>query len=112
MVWVDVFQFFLIITGMVTIVCRGFVSAGGLSKTFSRASEHGRLDPFKYFLYLIPNNNLKLILFISWNLDPFERYNTLNYIFGYCLADIVFYGATQATVQRYSSLPTFRDAVK
>ncbi len=48
----------------------------------------------------------------SWNVDPFERYNTVNFIVGYGIAIICFYGTHQPTVQRYSSVPTFRDAIK
>jgi hypothetical protein len=48
----------------------------------------------------------------SWNVDPFERYNTLNFILGYSLILFYFFGTHQATVQRYSSLPTLKDAVK
>jgi len=46
-VWTDVFQFFLIMIGMVVIVVYGFLSVGGIGEAFSRASEHGRLTLFK-----------------------------------------------------------------
>jgi Na+/proline symporter len=46
-VWTDVFQFFLIIIGMLTIVIRGFYTAGGISEAFSTAYSHGRLELFK-----------------------------------------------------------------
>ncbi|CAG7825716.1 unnamed protein product [Allacma fusca] len=93
-VWTDLFQFIMIFTGLVTIAARGFYKAGGISEAFKTADKHGRLDLF------------------DWTVDPFMRHNTLNFILGYGFNVICLYGASQQQVQRYCSLPSFKDCVK
>ncbi|CAG7718018.1 unnamed protein product [Allacma fusca] len=93
-VWTDLFQFVLIFTGLVSIAARGFYKAGGISEALKTADKHGRLDLF------------------DWTIDPFMRHNTLNFFLGYGFKMFCLYGAYQPHVQRYYSLPSFRDCVR
>lgn len=47
-IWTDVFQLVMILIGMIAIVVKGFVTAGGIGAAFTIAGEHGRLNLFKY----------------------------------------------------------------
>ncbi|CAG7838062.1 unnamed protein product [Allacma fusca] len=93
-VWTDVFQFFMIIVGMISIVAKGLISSGGIYETFRFASEHGRLD------------------LLDFTVDPFMRHNTLNFVLGSGFSMLCLYGTHQPQVQRYCSLPSFRHAMK
>ncbi|CAL8115704.1 unnamed protein product [Orchesella dallaii] len=46
-VWTDVFQFFMIMLGMFSIVTKGFIKAGGIITAFNIAAEKGRLILFE-----------------------------------------------------------------
>jgi len=46
-VWTDVFQLIMILAGMIAIIVQGFIAAGGISETFRKAGENGRLEIFK-----------------------------------------------------------------
>ncbi|CAG7718016.1 unnamed protein product [Allacma fusca] len=93
-VWTDLFQFVMIFTGLVSIAARGFYMAGGIAEAFETVDKHGRLDLF------------------DWTIDPFMRHNTLNFFLGYGFNVLCLYGAYQQQVQRYCSLPSFKDCVR
>ncbi|CAL8112611.1 unnamed protein product [Orchesella dallaii] len=92
-VWTDVFQFVMIFVGMAAIVIKAFSNSGGISAAWEIAGERKRLELF------------------NWTFDPFMRHNTLNILVGNGIAGL-FFVVHQPVVQRYCSLPTFRDAVK
>lgn len=46
-VWTDVVQVFLMFSGLLVVMVRGFYLTGGISNAFKIASEHGRLQFFK-----------------------------------------------------------------
>ncbi|CAG7718017.1 unnamed protein product [Allacma fusca] len=93
-IWTDLFQFVVIFTGLVSIAARGFYKAGGVAEAFEIVDKHGRLNLF------------------DWTIDPFMRHNTLNFFLGYGFKILCMYGAYQNQVQRYCSLPTFKDCVR
>ncbi|XP_035714440.1 sodium-coupled monocarboxylate transporter 1 [Folsomia candida] len=93
-VWTDCFQFLMIAVGMVSIMVRGFSTAGGISEAFRIAGDGGRLVLFDF------------------TFDPFMRHNFWNFFFGFGFAIFSLYGTHQPQVQRYCSLPSVGHAIK
>jgi Na+/proline symporter len=46
-VWTDVFQIFMMFSGMIAIIIKGTINVGGPSKVFEIADAHGRIEFFK-----------------------------------------------------------------
>ncbi|XP_021962512.2 sodium-coupled monocarboxylate transporter 1 [Folsomia candida] len=93
-VWTDSFQFIMIAVGLISIMVRGFSTAGGISEAFRIAGDGGRLVLFDF------------------TFDPFMRHNFWNFFFGYGFANMTLYGTHQPQVQRYCSLPSVGHAIK
>jgi SSS family transporter len=93
-VWTDVFQLVMILIGMIAILVKGFMISGGLGAAFEIADKHGRLN------------------FFNMEFNIFARHNTLNFLIGFGFALLFLSGTHQPQVQRYSSLPTLKIAIR
>uniref|UniRef100_A0A0B7BIN6 Sodium-coupled monocarboxylate transporter 1 n=1 Tax=Arion vulgaris TaxID=1028688 RepID=A0A0B7BIN6_9EUPU len=93
-IWTDVFQAFVMVAGMLAIVIQGIISVGGISRVWEINEKWGRIN------------------FFNFDFNPTTRHTTWNLVIGTCLAWMGSYGTGQASVQRYSSLPTLNNARK
>ncbi|ODM98275.1 Sodium-coupled monocarboxylate transporter 1 [Orchesella cincta] len=84
----DLFQFFMMLIGMIAISWKGISAAGGFVTTFRLANERGRFN------------------FFDFTFDPFSRHNFWNFLIGTGFHAIMQPGVSQLQVQRYSSMPT------
>lgn len=48
MIWTDTFQVVMMFAGMVAVVAKGTVDAGGFGNVWQKAEESGRIEFFKY----------------------------------------------------------------
>ncbi|CAH1789751.1 unnamed protein product, partial [Owenia fusiformis] len=91
-VWTDVFQSVIMLGGVIAVIVMGLVKIGSVSKVFEICQEHKRLN------------------FFNFNFDP-TRINTFWTI---VVSDTILwwkvYGTSQASVQRFCSLPTLKKA--
>lgn len=55
MVWTDVFQAFMMFSGMLAMIIQGSINVGGLGEAWRIAQEHGRLQFFEYNFKIILN---------------------------------------------------------
>ncbi|XP_064456516.1 sodium-coupled monocarboxylate transporter 1-like isoform X1 [Ornithodoros turicata] len=91
-IWTDVFQVLLMFGAMLTVAVKGSYDLGGFSKVIEKAREGQRLE------------------FFNFNVDPTDRHTVWGLIFGCYFTWEFVYGASQAMVQRYLTLPTLRKA--
>ncbi|CAH1788556.1 unnamed protein product [Owenia fusiformis] len=91
-IWTDVFQSVIMLGGILTIVVMGIIRIGSVSKVFEICQEHNRLNLFDF------------------DLDP----RKINTFWTVTLANTILwwkvYGTSQASVQRFCSLPTLKKA--
>ncbi|XP_053696505.1 sodium-coupled monocarboxylate transporter 1-like [Sabethes cyaneus] len=91
-VWTDVLQTIVMVGSLVLIMWKGTADIGGIGVLIERNLASGRIEP--------PNLNL----------DPTERMTLWTIVFGGGVFWIAKNSIHQMMVQRYLSLPTFRDA--
>ncbi|ODM96289.1 Sodium-dependent multivitamin transporter [Orchesella cincta] len=93
-VWMQVLHFVCISAFLTLLAAIGFTKAGGFVRAFELAAEQGRLELFIF------------------KIDPFMKHNFYNFLFGYGFMTLMEMATCQPIVQRYSSLPTRKDALK
>uniref|UniRef100_A0A8D2LM68 Sodium/iodide cotransporter n=1 Tax=Varanus komodoensis TaxID=61221 RepID=A0A8D2LM68_VARKO len=91
-IWTDVFQVFVMLSGFVAILIQGTLLMGGPDQVLSIAFNHSRI-------------NLD-----DFNLDPRSRYTFWTFICGGTLVWLSMYGVNQAQVQRYVACKTEKEA--
>uniref|UniRef100_A0A2C9KYF0 Amino acid permease/ SLC12A domain-containing protein n=1 Tax=Biomphalaria glabrata TaxID=6526 RepID=A0A2C9KYF0_BIOGL len=91
-IWTDVFQSFIMLAGILSIVIQGTLKVGSLSNVWEI------------------NKKWERIKFFNFDTDPRVRHTFWNMVIGSALAWFGTYGISQASVQRYSSLPTLNNA--
>ncbi|XP_019904920.1 sodium/iodide cotransporter isoform X2 [Esox lucius] len=91
-IWTDVFQILVMLTGFVLIFIRGTFLVGGPAMVLEIASNGSRLN------------------FNDFDLDPRRRYTFWSFSVGGTLVWLSMYGVNQAQVQRYISCRTERMA--
>ncbi|CAG5130556.1 unnamed protein product, partial [Candidula unifasciata] len=91
-IWTDVFQAFIMIAGVLSIVIQGTISVGGISRVWE---VNERWDRIKFF---------------NFDVNPTTRHTFWNLVIGSAMGWVGAYGIGQASVQRYSSLPSLSKA--
>lgn len=91
-VWTDVFQAGVMLAGVLSIAIQGTIKAGGLRRVWEINNQWDRLH------------------FFTWDLDPRVRHTVWGLILGNALNWSITSGFNQASVQRYCSLSSLRDA--
>ncbi|KAH9509624.1 Sodium-coupled monocarboxylate transporter 1 [Bulinus truncatus] len=91
-IWTDVFQSAIMLAGILAIVIQGTMKVGSLSQVWDINVQWNRIK------------------FFNFDPDPRIRHTFWNMVIGSSLAWVGTYGISQASVQRYSSLPTLRNA--
>ncbi|CAH1790095.1 unnamed protein product [Owenia fusiformis] len=87
-VWTDVFQFVVMIGGLLAIVIKGTIEVGGIERVWEINQQSDRIE------------------FFDFNTDPTQRHTFWGLIVGTTIGWLSTYGVNQASVQRYSSLPS------
>uniref|UniRef100_A0A8C5UGH2 Solute carrier family 5 member 5 n=1 Tax=Malurus cyaneus samueli TaxID=2593467 RepID=A0A8C5UGH2_9PASS len=91
-VWTDVFQVFVMISGFVAVIIRGVLLVGGPARVLTIAANGSRIN------------------FGDFSLDPRSRYTVWTFLLGGTLVWLSMYGVNQAQVQRYVACRTEREA--
>ncbi|KAB7496456.1 hypothetical protein Anas_01805 [Armadillidium nasatum] len=91
-IWTDVFQFSVIVIGLMTVVGVGCAQNGGLIETLHIASEGGRLEMF------------------NMSLSPFERYTFLNTVAYGFFYQLRMYSSEQVNIQRICTVNSVKNA--
>ncbi|XP_027520016.1 sodium/iodide cotransporter [Corapipo altera] len=91
-IWTDVFQVFVMLSGFIAIVIRGSLLVGGPAKVLGIAANNSRIN------------------FGDFNPDPRSRYTVWTFLLGGTLVWLSMYGVNQAQVQRYVACRTEREA--
>ncbi|XP_064614238.1 sodium-coupled monocarboxylate transporter 2-like [Liolophura sinensis] len=91
-VWTDVFQAVVMLTGLLAVVIQGTISVGGFGEVWKLNEDWGRIK------------------FPSFNPDPTIRHTFWNLFVGGTVGSMSTFAISQASVQRYSTLPTVRMA--
>ncbi|KAL7993075.1 hypothetical protein Chor_017331 [Crotalus horridus] len=91
-IWTDVFQVLVMLSGFVAILIQGTLLVGGPGQVLSIAHNHSRV-------------NLG-----DFSLDPRSRYTFWTFLFGGTLVWLSMYGVNQAQVQRYVACKTEKEA--
>ncbi|ELU15287.1 hypothetical protein CAPTEDRAFT_171192 [Capitella teleta] len=91
-IWTDVFQFLIMFIGLLTILIKGLIEVGGISKVFEYAAQENRLN------------------YINFSFDFTVRHTFWNFLFGLAPTWGMIMGLQQASVQRYSATATLKNA--
>ncbi|XP_049733345.1 sodium/iodide cotransporter isoform X1 [Elephas maximus indicus] len=91
-VWTDVFQVLVMLTGFWVVLARGTMIVGGPQRAFELAQNHSRIN------------------LMDFNPDPRSRYTFWTFVVGGTLVWLSMYGMNQAQVQRYVACRTERQA--
>ncbi|XP_032071076.1 sodium/iodide cotransporter [Thamnophis elegans] len=91
-IWTDVFQVFVMLSGFVAILVQGTLLVGGPGRVLSIAYNHSRVN------------------LADFSLDPHSRYTFWTFLFGGTLLWLSMYGVNQAQVQRYVACKTEKEA--
>ncbi|XP_045847431.1 sodium/iodide cotransporter [Meles meles] len=91
-VWTDVFQVVVMLTGFWVVLARGIMLVGGPRIVFEIAQNHSRMN------------------LMDFDLDPRSRYTFWTFIVGGTLVWLSMYGVNQAQVQRYVACRTEKQA--
>uniref|UniRef100_A0A673LZH3 Sodium-coupled monocarboxylate transporter 1 n=1 Tax=Sinocyclocheilus rhinocerous TaxID=307959 RepID=A0A673LZH3_9TELE len=91
-IWTDVFQMIIMLSGFVAIIARGAVLQGGLGKIWNDSYHGGRLETF------------------SFDPDPLRRHSFWTIVVGGSLMWASMYSINQSQVQRYISCKTMTQA--
>ncbi|KAL5005290.1 hypothetical protein ScPMuIL_018746 [Solemya velum] len=92
-IWTDVFQFVVMISGMFAVLIKGTMVSGGIANTWKIANDHGRLNLFVFDTDVTLRHSF-------WSLFLGTTIRGLGLAFN------------QSTVQRISATPTVRNARK
>ncbi|KAG8517325.1 Sodium/iodide cotransporter [Galemys pyrenaicus] len=91
-VWTDVFQVGVMLTGFWVILIRGTILVGGSQHVLELAQNHSRIN------------------LLDFDLDPRRRYTFWTFLMGSTLLWLSMYGVNQAQVQRYVACRTEKEA--
>ncbi|XP_037360305.1 sodium/iodide cotransporter [Talpa occidentalis] len=91
-VWTDVFQVVVMLTGFWVILARGTILVGGGQHMLELAQNHSRIN------------------LMDFDLDPRSRYTFWTFVVGGTLVWLSMYGVNQAQVQRYVACRTEKEA--
>ncbi|XP_042650175.1 sodium/iodide cotransporter, partial [Tyto alba] len=91
-IWTDVFQVFVMLSGFIAIIIRGVLLVGGPARVLGIAANGSRVN------------------FGDFNPDPRSRYTVWTFLLGGTLVWLSMYGVNQAQVQRYVACRTEREA--
>ncbi|XP_037238427.1 sodium/iodide cotransporter [Falco rusticolus] len=91
-IWTDVFQVFVMLSGFIAIIIRGVLLVGGPARVLGIATNGSRVN------------------FGDFNPDPRSRYTVWTFLLGGTLVWLSMYGVNQAQVQRYVACRTEREA--
>jgi len=91
-VWASVVQSAIMLIGVLTVIIKGSVDLGGFGNVWQRNYDGGRIK------------------FFDFDGDPFKRHSFWTLVVGGTVGWLSTYGVNQAAVQRYSSVPTLKDA--
>ncbi|XP_054837576.1 sodium/iodide cotransporter [Eublepharis macularius] len=91
-IWTDVFQVFVMLSGFIAILIQGTLMVGGPGKVLGIAYNNSRIN------------------FDDFNPDPRSRYTFWTFIFGGTMVWLSMYGVNQAQVQRYVACKTEKEA--
>ncbi|PKK17890.1 solute carrier family 5 (sodium/iodide cotransporter), member 5 [Columba livia] len=91
-IWTDVFQVFVMLSGFIAIIIRGVLLAGGPGRVLAIATNGSRIN------------------FGDFNPDPRSRYTVWTFVLGGTLVWLSMYGVNQAQVQRYVACRSEREA--
>ncbi|XP_075046851.1 sodium/iodide cotransporter [Mixophyes fleayi] len=91
-IWTDVFQVLVMISGLFAIAIRGALLVGGASDVLEIARNYSRIN------------------FGDFDPDPRRRYTFWTFLFGSTFLWLSMYGVHQAQIQRYISCRTEREA--
>ncbi|XP_041377148.1 sodium-coupled monocarboxylate transporter 1-like [Gigantopelta aegis] len=82
-IWTDVFQILVVIAGLLALIIKGTLQAGGVKSVWDKAADGGRLDIFNF------------------DPDPLVRHTFWTLVFGGAVTTLSVYAVNQALVQRY-----------
>lgn len=85
-IWTDVFQFVVMIGGLLAIIIKGLIAVGGVSNVIRLTTEEGRLE------------------LANISPDPRERHTIWGLLIGLTITWTNGYGLSQASIQRYSAV--------
>ncbi|XP_014811039.1 PREDICTED: sodium/iodide cotransporter [Calidris pugnax] len=91
-IWTDVFQVVVMLSGFIAIIIRGVLLVGGPARVLGIATNGSRVN------------------FGDFNPDPRSRYTVWTFLLGGTLVWLSMYGVNQAQVQRYVACRTEREA--
>ncbi|XP_053906552.1 sodium/iodide cotransporter [Cuculus canorus] len=91
-IWTDVFQVLVMLSGFLAIIIRGVLLVGGPTRVLAIAANGSRVN------------------FGDFNPDPRSRYTVWTFLLGGTLVWLSMYGVNQAQVQRYVACRTEREA--
>uniref|UniRef100_A0A8C3WWS0 Solute carrier family 5 member 5 n=1 Tax=Catagonus wagneri TaxID=51154 RepID=A0A8C3WWS0_9CETA len=91
-IWTDVFQVFVMLTGFWVVLARGTMLVGGPGHVLELAKNHSRIN------------------LMDFDLDPRSRYTFWTFVVGGTLVWLSMYGVNQAQVQRYVACRTEKQA--
>uniref|UniRef100_A0A8D0BIQ4 Solute carrier family 5 member 5 n=1 Tax=Salvator merianae TaxID=96440 RepID=A0A8D0BIQ4_SALMN len=91
-IWTDVFQVIVMLSGFVAILIQGTLQVGGADRVMAIASNNSRIN------------------LMDFDLDPRSRYTFWTFSFGGTLVWLSMYGVNQAQVQRYVACKTEKEA--
>ncbi|KAG7493486.1 hypothetical protein JOB18_009649 [Solea senegalensis] len=91
-IWTDVFQMVIMLSGFVAVIARGAVLQGGLTKVWEDVRQGGRLDVFDF------------------DPDPLKRHTFWTIVVGGSIMWVSIYSINQSQVQRYISCKSLAHA--
>ncbi|ELU18313.1 hypothetical protein CAPTEDRAFT_212343 [Capitella teleta] len=91
-IWTDVFQSGIMLSGIVAVLTKGCMEVEGISEAFHYAQLEGRL------------------VGLSLSVDPRERLTVWGLVIGWSLNYAFIYGLEQSSMQRYSATKSLKDA--
>nr|XP_009686751.1 PREDICTED: sodium-coupled monocarboxylate transporter 2 [Struthio camelus australis] len=91
-VWTDVFQMVIMLTGLITVLIRGTILNGSPTNIWQRASEGSRLNVFDF------------------DMDPLRRHTFWTIVVGGAFTWLGVYGVNQSTIQRCISCKSEKHA--
>jgi SSS family transporter len=108
-IWTDVLQSVVILVGLLAAIIQGLIVLGGFKRTFSIASQGGRI---KFDKYEIENRILFEMTFLvnSVSFDPRTRHTIWSLLIGGTFNSLSTYGFNQTQIQRYMSVRSTRGA--
>jgi len=91
-VWASAFQTFVMAGGVIAVIVQGCIDVGGIDKMWELNSKADRIE------------------FFDFSTDPFQRHSFWSLIVGGTVGWLSTYGVNQASVQRFSAMPSLSKA--